>query len=247
MNGFLYVASQSSAFYKAAVYSAMSLRDYYPEANITLFTHADFVQESDRKFFDKIETGIPIHKRAKMYAMARTPYDKTFYIDADTEIRSENIKKVFDNLGNNDIMFTKIIAKVSKDRLVNSKNNLEYHGGVVLYNSNKITIQLMQDWYDTYLIQDTCQWNKSQFAEYNPKMKPWDQFTLWYLLNTKYKDIKHNFFPDGGHAFNYIYLFENYKEFADVEQIVYHYTISRDRMENAIIIKPKPGLIEDFN
>jgi hypothetical protein len=45
MNGFLYVASQSAAFYKAAVNSAISLRDNYPEANITLFTHADFVKE----------------------------------------------------------------------------------------------------------------------------------------------------------------------------------------------------------
>ena len=249
MDGFLYVASQSSGFYKAAVNSAISLRDNYLEANITLFTHADFVQESDRKFFDKIETGIPIHKRAKMYAMARTPYDRTFYLDADTEIRSENIKKVFDILGKNDIMFTRIIPKVSKDRVINSSNNLEYHGGVVLYNSKKLTLQLMQDWYDTYLIQDRCVWSQSQFSKFNPRMKPWDQFTVWYLLNevAKYKKVKHGFFPEGGHSFNYINLFENYDEFKEIEQIVYHYTIPRDRIENAVVIKPKSGLTEDFN
>jgi len=249
MNGFLYVASQSAAFYKSAVNSAISLRDNYPEANITLFTHADFVQESDRKFFDKIETGIPIHKRAKMYGMARTPYEKTFYLDADTEIRSENIKKVFDILGNNDIMFTRIISKVSKDRLIDSNNNLEYHGGVVLYNSKKLTLQLMQDWYETYLIQDRTPWSQSPFARFNPKMRPWDQFTIWYLLNVdpKYKKIKHDFFPDGGHSFNYISLFENYEEFKEIEQIVYHHTIPRDRIENAVLIRPKSGLTEDFN
>jgi len=249
MNGFLYVASQSSAFYKAAVNSAISLLDYYPEAKITLYTHKAFVKNSDRKFFDRIETGIPIHKRAKMYTMARTPYDKTFYLDADTEIRSENIKKVFDILGNNDIMFTRIIPKVSKDRMIDKNNDLEYHGGVVLYNSKKLTMQLMQDWYDTYLIQDRCQWNQSQFAKYNPRMKPWDQFTIWYLLNVdpKYKKIKHDFFPDGGHAYNYISLFEHYPEFADVEQIVYHYTIPPNRIENAVVIRPKPGPSGDFN
>ena len=249
MNGFLYVASQSAAFYKAAVHSAISLRDNYPEANITLFTHADFVKESDRKFFDKIETNIPIHKRAKMYAMARTPYDVTFYMDADTEIRSENIKKVFDILGNNDIMFTRIIPKVSKDRLIDSKNNLEYHGGVVLYNSKKLTLKLMQDWYETYLVQDRCVWSKSQFSKYSPRMQPWDQFTVWYLLNVdpKYKKLKHDFFPEGGHAYNYINLFENFDEFKDIEQIVYHYTIPRDRIENAVLIRPKSGLTEDFN
>ena len=249
MNGFLYVASQSAAFYKAAVHSAISLRDNYPEANITLFTHADFVQESDRKFFDKIETGIPIHKRAKMYAMARTPYENTFYLDADTEIRSENIKKVFDILGKNDIMFTRIIPKVSKDRVIDRMNNLEYHGGVVLYNSKKLTIQLMQDWYETYLLQDKCQWDQSQFAKYNPRMKPWDQFTIWYLLNAdpKYKKIKHDFFPDGGHSYNYINLFENYDEFKEIEQIVYHYTIPRDRIINAVNLAPKSRSTENFN
>jgi hypothetical protein len=249
MNGFLYVASQSSAYYKAAVHSAISLRDNYPEANITLFTHEVLLQESDRKYFDKIETGIPIHKRAKMYAMARTPYENTLYLDADTEIRSENIKKVFDILGKNDIMFTRIIPKVSKDTVIDRNNNLEYHGGVILYNSKKLTLQLMQDWYETYLIQDTCQWDQSPFAKYNPRMKPWDQFTIWYLLNAdpKYKKVKHAMFPSGGHSYNFINLLENYEEFNEVEQIVYHYTIPRDRVANAFYISPKSGFNSNFN
>lgn len=249
MNGFLYVASQCSAYYKAAVNSAISLRDNYPEANITLFTHELLIKDSDRKFFDRIETGIPIHRRAKMYAMARTPYKKTLYLDADTEIRSENIKKVFDILGNNDIMFTKIVPKVSKDQVIDSNNKLEYHGGVILYNSRKPTIDMIQDWFDTYIVQDKCRWHESPFARYNPRMKPWDQFTLWYLLNAvdKHKGVKHGFFPNGGHSYNYISLFDGFDEYNKLEQIVYHYTIPRDRIENAELVKSKLGPSEDFN
>ena len=47
--GFVYIASLSKAYYKAAVNSAISLRDNYPEADITLFTHKTFLQEEDKK------------------------------------------------------------------------------------------------------------------------------------------------------------------------------------------------------
>mgnify|MGYP006932105204 FL=1 len=36
-NGFVYVATYESIYYSSAVLSAESLKDYYPEANITLF------------------------------------------------------------------------------------------------------------------------------------------------------------------------------------------------------------------
>lgn len=249
MDGFVYVASGNSEYYKAAVRSAISLKDHWPEAKAALFTHEKLLVKSDEKHFDHVYTGIPIHKRAKMWGMARTPFDRTLYLDADTEIRSENIKKVFDNLKKSDIMFTKIVSKVSKDRYIDHENQLDYHGGVILYNSDPLTLQLMQDWYELYRVQETCNWGTSQFAGFNSRMRPWDQFTIWYLLNrdVKYSSIKHGFFPDNGHSFNYIHLFDDLSEYRDIEQIVYHYTIPGERLENAHHIKVESGASGDFN
>jgi len=252
--GFVYVASISKAYYNAAVQSAISLRDYFPKANITLFTHEIFVEENDRKFFDNIVTGIPVHIRAKMWGMAKTPYQKTLYLDADTEIRSERISEVFDILTDDkDMLFTKIINHVSADKVIDKDNNLEYHGGVILYNNNPLTIELINEWYELYLTQrDIPHWSKSIFKDYNRKMQPWDQFTIWYLLKQeKYKDIRHDFFPNGGHEFNYIYLLEytSLKEnvaYKNLEQIIFHYTLPKEKV-HAGNIKFEFGTTPDFN
>lgn len=251
-DGFVYVASLSDAYYKAAVRSAISLRDHYPEARITLFTHKTFVQYSDRKFFNNVITDIPIHKRAKMWGMARSPYRRTFYLDSDTEIRSERISEVFDILGDNDMMFTKIIPHVSNTRKIDDNNELEYHGGVILYNNHKLTVDFIDDWYKLYVDQISIKnWSTSMFSMYNYKMQPWDQFTAWYLLQQeKYKDLKHAFFPNGGTEFNYISLLEEdvkgNEPYKDLEQIVYHYTIPVSTVD-AGHIKHKSGITRDFN
>lgn len=235
-NGYVYVASLSSAFYKAAVLSAISLRDYYPQANITLYTHEEFVKDEDKRFFNNIVTGIPYNKRAKIWGIARTPYDNTLYLDADTEIRSERIKDVFDILGNNDVMFTKIVPHVAADRFIDKDNNLDYHGGIILYNNKPHTIELMNEWYDLYQYQQQCDWPTSKFSTYSSKMRPWDQFTMWYLLfkDPKYATIKHKMFPNGGHEYNYIHLLDQNKPqnvwFQKLDQVIYHYTIPGDRV-----------------
>lgn len=244
-DGYVYVASMSRAFYKAAVQSADSLKDFYPEAKITLFTHPEFFEERDRKLFDNVHLDAPYHKRAKMQGMSRTPYDRTLYIDADTEIRSEKIRDVFDILGNNDIMFTKIIPHVSNTRRIDADNNLEYHGGIILYNNKPLTIEMIGEWYELYRYQKDTPWSESKFSRYDEGMKPWDQFTIWYLLfrEQKYSSIKHALFPDGGTQYNFVYLLEdsshkNNAAYANLEQIIYHYTIPGDRI-NAGRLKDK--------
>jgi hypothetical protein len=245
-NGYVYVASMSRAFYKAAVQSADSLKDFYPDAKITLFTHPEFFEERDRKLFDNVHLDAPYHTRAKMQGMSRTPYEQTLYLDADTEIRSEKIRDVFDILGKNDIMFTKIIPHVSKNRRIDDDNELTYHGGIILFNNKPLTMQLMNDWFELYKYQVDTPWKESKFSQYDKGMNPWDQFTIWYLLHRepKYKKIKHALFPDGGTSYNFIYLLEDLHikenvKYKDLEQIIYHYTIPGDRV-HAGRLKDKP-------
>ena len=42
-NGFIYIGSLTKPYYDAAVMSAESVKDYWPEAKITLFTHEPLV------------------------------------------------------------------------------------------------------------------------------------------------------------------------------------------------------------
>jgi|TARA_R110002167_G_scaffold20450_1_gene75001 hypothetical protein len=98
-NGFLYVGSLTKPYYDAAVMSAESIKDYWPEAKCMLFTHEDWVQERrDSRIFDKIVTGVPAHCRAKLWALEKTIFDKTCYMDADTYCEHEDIKYIFDDL-----------------------------------------------------------------------------------------------------------------------------------------------------
>ena len=55
-NGYVYVASLNKDYYRAAKMSAESLKDFYPEANITLFTHEEWVTDEDYLIFNNIVT-----------------------------------------------------------------------------------------------------------------------------------------------------------------------------------------------
>ena len=70
-NGFLYVATVRKGYYRAARNSAISLRDFYPDAKITFFTHEEWVQPDDYEIFDTVVTeNVPRDKRAKLWALS---------------------------------------------------------------------------------------------------------------------------------------------------------------------------------
>jgi hypothetical protein len=99
--GFLYVASLSKCFYERALDSIISLKRCWPEANVCLFTHRRWADEDRARvgeYVDNLVTGIPAFIRTKLWALPRTPYDETCYIDADTYVVSEDIKYIFDQL-----------------------------------------------------------------------------------------------------------------------------------------------------
>ena len=195
--GYLLVASKHDIYYKWACNLLDGIKDFYPEAKVCLVTEERFLdhradQADEILFCDD-------HVRAKLWGMANTPWDITFYLDVDMEVLHEDISKVFDELGESDMVFN-VLEKKHWHVFMETDfpgGVFELCGGVCLYRKSELVDQFMQDWYDYYVKQSAHQWwplnDKGEFDYelYPSCLSKWDQFTLWYLVNKdpKYKDL----------------------------------------------------------
>tara|TARA_B100000085_G_C18483117_1_gene488206 strand:+ start:382 stop:1092 length:711 start_codon:yes stop_codon:yes gene_type:complete len=233
-NGFVYVASVNKQFYYAALYSAQSLLDFYPEAKITLFTHETWVCDEAREIFDQIITeGVPNHIRAKLWALSKSPYDTTLYIDCDTTIQSEEISEVFDLLGDNDIIFTRNRPYNAKITKLSETEEMIYHCGLFLYNT-KTTKDLMDSWYTGYLEQNDPRWDPSPYPE---EVRKWDTFTMWNLLTNGNFQVKVGEFPAPDAKWNFVNGYKE-EELMGEEIVIQHYTIAHTRLMASEVYRP---------
>lgn len=186
--GFIYIASNNGLYYELALQSATSLRDYYPDANITLFTHRSYIDDRCLNgLFDEVRVAIPKSVRAKMWCMARTPYNTTTYIDCDSFINHRDVKKIHefadkDNLtfGSN-VLYT--VSRTSLTKIDYDGNHIPlHHGSICVYDSNSLTIDFLQTWYYEYIKQRSSEgWEYEAWSP--PIWKKFDMFTLWRIIN----------------------------------------------------------------
>jgi len=222
-NGFIYGVGANTVFLKAAKMSAASLRDYYPDANITLCVPERMVDYECAEIFNNVLTGphVPDSERTKLWALSKTPYDTTMYLDADTMVVSDEIQTCWDQLGDNDLLFT-LIRKYNsnpKGLVTSDSYDYKYHGGVFLY--NRTAIPLMSEWWD--------RWSRGQTHwEYNyPKhLRQWDQFYLYYIMNYTKHGLNVGVFKDDA-RWNYVAGYMR-SELDGKSPIITHSTIGRD-------------------
>jgi len=88
--GFLLVASKKRNFYLYALNLAESIRDYYEDCKICLVTEERFIDDRGREVADDI-IFCDDHYRAKLWGMAKSPYDLTMYIDADMNVSTKTL------------------------------------------------------------------------------------------------------------------------------------------------------------
>lgn len=235
-NGYLLVASNHYRYYAWAMNLAESIKDYYPEAQICLVTEERFLdgreEVADHLIF------CDNHYRAKLWGMANSPFDNTFYIDVDMEIIGEGIETVFDELGDNDMMFTGL----PKDRWYVFKDTqfpggtFTLCGGVCLYNSKPLVKEFMQEWYNYYVEQYACRWwPKKEDGTFDTDLYPhhlriWDQFTLWWLTNKeeKYADLKIEVF-ENDLKWNYWALLDRTRTPMPPDTVLYHRSFTADK------------------
>lgn len=233
-NGFLIVASVTPEYVQGANYCAQSIKDYYPEAHVTLFVPTKLRQYADDSTFDIIvsDENVPNHTRTKLYALSRTPYtDLTVYVDADMECMHEDVQNIWNEMPEEcDILITKIRPYNGKeDRWPGGKTipqgRMIYHGGFFMYRGNEKTINFMAKWWDDYHKQRSEPWPYDE-TECRKSFGQWDQFTFWKLLEIDKLPVNVQVFNDDA-RWNFVngyYLTENKGEI-----VFYHHTLPKRR------------------
>ena len=224
-NGFIFAAAVHSRYALAACMSAASIKDYFPEANITLFATADVIDGLDTSIFDRVVTeGVPNDKRAKLWALSKTPYTRTAYIDADTLIHTDEIANIFDQLGDNDIIFTKI--RKYNSNLNGFIEDPEYirHGGIFVYNNSPDTIEFMSNWWNMWIESRADGQFVLKYPEYPARMGNWDQFFLFYLVKHTPHGLKLGFFEEDA-RWNFVAGYRE-EELNGKPAIIEHYTLN---------------------
>ena len=203
--GFLLVASKEYRYYAWACNLADGIKDFYPEAQICIVTEERFADERLKVADDVI--WCDDNYRAKLWGMARTPYDLTFYIDADMEVINYGIEEVFDELGDADMMFTGL----PEDRYYIFNDDpfpggrFELCGACCLYRKTDKVIGFMHDWYHLYQEHaikrswwPTNEQGEPDYENYPERLRKWDQFSLFWLTQhePRYADLKVEIFEN---------------------------------------------------
>ncbi len=236
--GYVVVATKRQAFLAAAQNLAEGILDYDLNAKITLFAQKSWVEDPEYKKyfapFDQVIVTPGDTARQKMWGMAKSPYDQTFYMDSDIEIAHKDILNVFDHLEDNDLVFTELTREASPafvewdwgpnhlaDGWKGAPDHLSACGGVCLYNfKNPLVKDFMMDWFFLFHAQREGSWSPKEFdCIKTGNFRQWDQLTLWWLLyhSPKYKSLKWKFFDDN-FRWNYFAIFglmdppSNYKK-----------------------------------
>ena len=197
-NGFLIVASLVEEYVRSASFCAGSIKDNYPEAHITLVVPPKLRHFADETCFDLIisDEDVPDDGRTKLYGLSRTPYKNlTVYVDADMECWHPDVATVWDQMPEDaDMLITRIRPYNGKIHKWPTGEML-YHGGFFIYRNTPFMINFMKQWYTDYRKQKNEPWPYPDH-EIPIDLRPWDQFTLWKMMNIDKLPINVQVFKD---------------------------------------------------
>lgn len=223
-NGFLLVASNLREYVSSANFCAGSIKDHYPDSSITMVVPKKLSTYVDRSVFDIVidDDSVPNHTRTKLWALSKTPYKNlTCYVDADMECWHDDVQKIWDEMPQDaDMLITRI-------RPYNGKihkwptGEMIYHGGFFVYRTLPHVISFMERWFEDYVKQKEEPWPYPEH-EIPRDLRPWDQFTLWKLMNVDKLPLNVQVFKDDA-RWNFV---NGYKpEETSSEIVFWHHTI----------------------
>jgi hypothetical protein len=149
--GVIYVATGNKKYYYAARRSAASLRRFWPDACIKIFTDCP---ERDSVFSEHIPlmfSGNGFYD--KVSCMAALPFKQFLFLDADTYV-CEDLRPLFDILEGVDLAVT-VEAHWERFNTGVPTAFAELSTGIVVIDSNENTLRLIKQWVQEMRINNT--------------------------------------------------------------------------------------------
>lgn len=154
--GVLYVAT-GAVHVAAARQSALSVRAHCQALPIHIFSDAaglEWVARQPATPFTSIGPLEDAHRRSKVDCLARTPFDRTLYLDSDTEVCG-SVDEVFDLLDRFDIALAHAHRRNHQDTLQTWRVAIppsfpQFNSGVMTYRSSEKVLGLLHDWQRAY-------------------------------------------------------------------------------------------------
>jgi len=173
-HGVVYGVSGAERNLLECVFSAQSIKRIHPDLNISLFV--DDVNEKkirDRSCFDKITIIKNPNRRNKLDAILQSPYERTLYLDNDTELKKPILLEAFRLLDRFDIALTHAPLKRVCTNIEHIPNSFpEFNGGVILFKDSPEVKSVMQRWNDDYHA-------RNMRTRYGHRDQPYLRRALW--------------------------------------------------------------------
>lgn len=233
--GFLIVASRDRVFLEQAIQCAESIKDEWSEARVCIATHEDWLDDSVRRLYDVVSP-VPDHVRAKLWALPRSPYRRTQYVDADAYCVHRDVRTIFEIEPDAPLLMTEnraynsAVVYFTPDAVVHHRDGpamhergecerLRWHCGFFRYDL-PATESLVRDWLDMLARNH----RDGPGPAGGPHVRWWDTYAFWRCLREKAYGFEPRRYPFPDARWQFV---EGYRreELDGQEPIFRHYTI----------------------
>ena len=153
--GVIYIVQDSEEYLRECIFSAKSVKKYHPELPITLFTNLK-VGKSVNCFNSVVFSDTKLHPfKSKVYHIAASPYEKTLFLDTDTQALLPIID-LFQLLENHDIALAHEPYKGNYEECKKAKdfaNVKAFNTGVILFSYTPKMYSFLTSWFEAINVQ----------------------------------------------------------------------------------------------
>ena len=173
-HGVVYGVSGAERNLLECEFSAQSIKNLHPDLHITLFIDSGNQKRiKNKKCFDEIKTITNPNRRNKLDAILQSPYERTLYLDNDTELKKPILLEAFRLLDRFDVALTHAPLKRVCTQIDHIPNSFpEFNGGVIFFNDTPEVKSVMQRWSNDYHA-------KNIKTRYGHRDQPYLRRALW--------------------------------------------------------------------